>query len=236
VTDAEATSYAPDDPLPGARSPRDAARQIPPGNHGLPPEKVLSLQRERLIDAIVHVIGERGYTATSVEAVCKCAGVSTKAFYRSFRDIDDLFSTAFEIGKEALFHRATTAFTTGGPEWQGRVRSALSSFLATLAENPNLARLCIVDAAIVYPSGTSLLVGAMSQSFQMFVEVSPTIDMPIPFEDLTTLVIGGIITRLYFYILEGRTRDMPELLEELTYFALLPFIGPDAAAAQYRSL
>jgi AcrR family transcriptional regulator len=230
------TAYDPAAPLPGARSPRDQARQIPPGNHGLPPEKVLSLQRERLIDAIVHVVGERGYSNTSVEGVCKCAGVSTKAFYRSFRDIDDLFSTAFEISKEALFYRATTGFATGGPNWQGRVRSALGSFLETLAENPNLARLCIVDSAIVYPSGTSLLVGAMSQSFQMFVEVAPTIEMPIPFDDLMKLVIGGVITRIYFHILDGRTAEMPELLEELTYFALLPFIGPDAAAAQFRSL
>jgi hypothetical protein len=68
----------------------------------------------------------------------------------------------------------------------------------------------------------------------VFVEVEPTVDSPLSFDELMPLVIGGVFTRLYFHILEGRTRELPELLEELTYFALLPFVGPEAAATQYR--
>ncbi len=70
----------------------------------------------------------------------------------------------------------------------------------------------------------------------MFVEVTPGLESPLTFDNLMKLVIGGIFTRLYFHILEGRTHELPELLEELVYFALLPFVGPEAAAAQYRSL
>ena len=217
-------------PLPGARSPRDPARQIPAGNHGLAPEEVVAIQRDRLIDAFVQVVGERGYAGAAIDVVCKRAGVSTKAFYKAFRDLDDLFVTTYDIGKDALFERATSAYLTGGPTWQGRVRAALGSILNTLAENPELARLCIVEAGAAGPAGQERVVVAIRESFGVFAEVQPTVDSPLPFDEMLQLVIGGVYTRIYFHILEGRTRELPELLESLVYFALLPFVGPEAAA------
>ncbi|MET1002743.1 MAG: TetR/AcrR family transcriptional regulator [Acidimicrobiia bacterium] len=224
-----------DAPLPGSRSPRDPARQIPAGNHGLAPDEVIAIQRDRLIDAFVQVIGERGYPGVAIDLVCKRAGVSTKAFYKAFRDLDDLFVTTYDLGKEALFNRATAAYRTGGPAWQGRVRAALESILVTLADNPDLARLCIVEAGAAGPVGHERVMVAIRESCSIFAGATPTVPSPRPFEEMLPLIIGGIFTRIYFQILEGRTRELPALLDSLTYFALLPFVGPEQASATHTS-
>lgn len=146
-----------DRPLPGTRSPRDPERHIPPGTHGLPPEEVQAIQRDRLIDAFVHVVDERGYARAGIEHVCNAAGVSTKAFYRSFADKEDLFTAVYDIGKGAFFSRSASAYMAAGPTWPHRARAAVASILETLADNPALARLCIVEATGVGPVGHDLV-------------------------------------------------------------------------------
>jgi AcrR family transcriptional regulator len=40
--------------------------------------------RERLLDAAIELIAERGYSASSVEALCRRAGVAKTALYWHF--------------------------------------------------------------------------------------------------------------------------------------------------------
>jgi AcrR family transcriptional regulator len=223
-----------DRPLPGARSPRDPERHIPPGTHGLPPEQVVAIQRDRLLDAFVQVVGERGYAGAAIEHVCKAAGVSTKAFYRCFRDKDELFAATYDLGKEALLERATAAYGAAGPTWPDRVRAALASVLDMLAENPALARLCVVEVAGVGAAGHELVSTAIQEAFGVFGEVEaavePAVSLPVPVGEIVPLVIGGVFSRVYFGILAGRVGDLRGDLDTLTYFAILPFVGHDEAA------
>lgn len=46
--------------------------------------------RTRLLDAALHVIRAQGYAATSVEDICRHAGVTKGAFFHHFRSKEDL--------------------------------------------------------------------------------------------------------------------------------------------------
>jgi TetR/AcrR family transcriptional repressor of nem operon len=46
--------------------------------------------RTRLLDAALHVIRAQGYAATSVEDICRQAGVTKGAFFHHFRSKEDL--------------------------------------------------------------------------------------------------------------------------------------------------
>jgi TetR/AcrR family transcriptional regulator, transcriptional repressor for nem operon len=46
--------------------------------------------RTRLLDAALHVIRAQGYAATSVEDICRRAGVTKGAFFHHFRSKEDL--------------------------------------------------------------------------------------------------------------------------------------------------
>jgi AcrR family transcriptional regulator len=81
----------------------ESYERLPKGPHGLSREEVESSQRERILDAILDLVGEQGYAATTVADVTRAAGVSRTTFYEQFRNKQDAFLTAYdEFGKRFL--------------------------------------------------------------------------------------------------------------------------------------
>jgi TetR/AcrR family transcriptional repressor of nem operon len=46
--------------------------------------------RDRLLDASLRLVRERGYNATSVDEFCQAAGVTKGAFFHHFRSKEEL--------------------------------------------------------------------------------------------------------------------------------------------------
>ncbi|HEX3678478.1 MAG TPA: TetR/AcrR family transcriptional regulator, partial [Galbitalea sp.] len=63
---------------------------------------VSGVQRARLLDATVAVVGEFGYGRLSVRRVSGRAGVSSKTFYDLFEDREDCFLAAFDEAVDRL--------------------------------------------------------------------------------------------------------------------------------------
>jgi AcrR family transcriptional regulator len=86
---------------------------LPKGPHDLTREEVQASQRERILDAILDVVGEHGYASTTVAHVTKAAGVSRTTFYEQFRNKEDAFLTAHdEFAKQFLADMAGVSGTT----------------------------------------------------------------------------------------------------------------------------
>lgn len=77
-------------------------RALPRGPHGLTREQVESSQRRRLVAAMMHVVGERGYVKTSVAEIIKHAGVSRATFYMLFRDKEQCFIEGLEAAIDEI--------------------------------------------------------------------------------------------------------------------------------------
>jgi TetR/AcrR family transcriptional regulator, transcriptional repressor for nem operon len=66
--------------------------------------------RTRLLDAAIHVIRAQGYSATTVDDICRAAGLTKGAFFHHFRSKEDLAVTAaahFSQMAERLFGAAS---------------------------------------------------------------------------------------------------------------------------------
>jgi AcrR family transcriptional regulator len=74
----------------------DAPARLPKGPHGLTREQVRASQRQRILDAVLDVVGERGYAATTVAHVTAVAGVSRTTFYEQFDGKQDAFLAAYD--------------------------------------------------------------------------------------------------------------------------------------------
>ena len=68
-------------------------RRLYPGA-GTPREEVARNQRERLFGAIVAVVSEKGYEATTVADVLELSGVSRSAFYKHFANKAECLAAA----------------------------------------------------------------------------------------------------------------------------------------------
>jgi AcrR family transcriptional regulator len=117
---------------------------------------VAEMQRRRLLLAFVEVLAEQGLENASVGRVCKRAGVSRRTFYELFDDRDECFMAAFDAAIDRLAQSVVVAYRgdvgTGGAQgskrgaWRERIRAALSVLLEQLDAQPDLARMCVVEA------------------------------------------------------------------------------------------
>jgi AcrR family transcriptional regulator len=90
----------------------ESMERLPRGPHGLTREQVQASQRQRILDAILDLVGERGYAAVTVADVTTVAGVSRTTFYEQFRNKLKAFLTAYdEFGKAFLADVAGTPAT-----------------------------------------------------------------------------------------------------------------------------
>lgn len=146
-------------------------RPLPKGPHRLSREEVESSQRERLLVGATEAIAEKGYAATSVGDILARASVSRTTFYQLFDDKLDCFLAACRMASEvvaAVMAEELTDLTAdpsvSAPERLDRI---LEAYLQTLADNPVLARVFLVE---VYAAGTPAIL-QRRDSLDQFVDL-----------------------------------------------------------------
>ncbi|WP_324193032.1 helix-turn-helix domain-containing protein [Nocardia transvalensis] len=107
-------------------------------------------QQGRLLLAMAEVVAEKGYAATTVADVLKRARVSRLTFYEHFANKQACFVAAYDTLAEEVARRIGAALSVGGEPME-RVERALGAYLETLAEEPALARIFLVDSHAAGP-------------------------------------------------------------------------------------
>ena len=103
-------------------------------------------QRARLLAAIAHVVGERGYAATTVADVVREAGVSRSTFYEHFAGKEACFLDAYRHGMEVLDAEVGAAVSrSAGEGWRAQLRAGIRAYLGALASDPASARTYLVE-------------------------------------------------------------------------------------------
>lgn len=217
--------------LPGSRPAKAPERALRSGHHGLPREVVAATQRDRIIDAFIQVVADRGYQRTTVVAVCKEAGVSSKTFYVHFTDKESCFLSAYDLGVEQLMGGLRERCRRNDP-WPERLRLGLGRLLEDLAAAPAFARAGVVEVNAAGPAAIQRLTAVLSSCAGFFSDAPWDDSLPDVRESVVSAVVGGIYTRVYGYVVDGDTARLPELLPVLMYFSLLPFVGSTEAAKE----
>ncbi|HWM63294.1 MAG TPA: TetR/AcrR family transcriptional regulator [Solirubrobacterales bacterium] len=211
--------------------PPELAR-LPPGRHGLPREFVAHNQRERLIAGLAEAIAENGYSGTTIAHITRAAAVSRRTFYEHFPSKDDCFVAAYESVMGELQERVSEAFD-GEEEWPRAIKAGIGAMLDFLSAEPNLARLCMVEALVAGPVVVERYDAAIQSFVPYFKEgregrapevlsrLSPTTEEAL---------VGGMVSLISRRIIAGKTAELENLLPDLVEFTLTPYIGSEEAA------
>jgi AcrR family transcriptional regulator len=219
---------------------------------------VVEMQRRRLLLAMEELAGEDGGLAdATVGAVCKRSRVSRRTFYELFDDRDDCFLAAFEHALEQVARSVLPACegavfpqrarSTRGvraiPNWRERIRAGLEALLAAFDEQPQLARLCVVETL----KGGPAILARRRELLDRLAEVvdegrrearAGTGPPPLTAES----VVGGVLAVIHARLL-ARTprsaledggmghdpRPLVELAPALTAMIVLPYLGQAAS-------
>jgi AcrR family transcriptional regulator len=100
--------------------------------------------RTRILRGAARVFGERGYSATSVEAILEAAHVSRRTFYRTFRSKEDVLRTLFDRSVSRLV-RAVRAQADPTKSHYELVVASVEAYLRVHANAGPLARVLLLE-------------------------------------------------------------------------------------------
>jgi len=203
---------------------------LPAGRHGFSREQVAHNQRERLIAGLATAVAEKGYRAVTITDITKAARVSRRVFYENFEGKDECFLAAFEVVVGHIRELAAEAVGTID-DWPDQAIAAARAVLLFFAEEPALARLCLVESQAAGP--------AVSARFHEAVhEVVPYLEqgrglresdreLPPTTEEST---LGALVLLAGRKVAAGEAEQLEDLLPDFAEFILAPYLGAEEAA------
>jgi AcrR family transcriptional regulator len=218
--------------VPQAGSGKRERWRPPRGRHRLPPEVIARSQRERLLEAAVRVVSEKGYGATTVTDLTREAGISRTTFYEMYEDKEACFLAAYDGAVDALMRRIAAAYEAE-EGWPRRARAGLAALLEALAEEPDVARLALVDVGAAGPAAQRRYRAALQRLTPFFDEgrdFAPG-GRSLP-ANTSRMAIGGVAGLIADELAEERAEDLPGLISDVLFATLVPYIGPEAAARE----
>jgi AcrR family transcriptional regulator len=207
---------------------------LPAGRHGFSREQVAHNQRERLIAGVATAAAEHGYNALTITHITKAASVSRRVFYENFDGKEEAFLAAFDAVVAHVRELVTEAIASA-PDWPHRVIVAARSVLGFLAAEPDLARLCLVEAQSAGPVVAARFHDAVRELVTPLElgreQRSSERPLPPTTEDST---IGALVSVAARKAAAGEAERLEDLLPDFTQFILSPYVGPDEAARLAR--
>lgn len=207
---------------------------LPAGRHGFSREQVAHNQRERLIAGLATAVAEKGYRAVTITDVTKQARVSRRVFYENFEGKEECFLAAFEVVVghiSELVGEEVAAIE----DWPKRAIAAARTVLAFFAEEPDLARLCLVESQAAGPAVSARFHEAVHEVVpyleQGRAERAGERELPATTEEST---IGALVMLTSRKVAAGEAAELEDLLPDVAEFILAPYLGAEAAARLAR--
>jgi AcrR family transcriptional regulator len=191
-----------------------------------------------IFDALIETVALRGYDRTTIERVLSVAQIPAPVFDEHFENKQDCFLQALDelvgrLERQLLESLPQTA------SWPERIELGLRTLLMALAEQPDGARVAMVECLSAGDASVARLHSALARFVPILeegraygVEEGSTGSEQLPLPSQTSVgVVGGIASIVHRRVLEGHTAELPALLPDLLYFALLPYLGQERAIA-----
>lgn len=188
-------------------------------------------QRARIIAALAQETAEKGYRAVTVADIVKRAGIARNTFYENFGSKEECFLAAQEFAMSTALERVVVA-AGEIDDWPRRVRAGITAFLGYVAEEPALARTCMVESLSAGPASVRYYEESQ-QAFVSLFRLGRDVSLhggELP-ETLEEALIGGVFWIVYQRLTGPEPGRVGELLPELTEFILTPYLGAEEANA-----
>jgi AcrR family transcriptional regulator len=198
-------------------------------------ERLVEIQRARLLHAAVEAVWELGYGETTVAHITTRARVSRRTFYELYVNREAcllamLEGIAVRVAAEIASARAQSAAGAAGLPWRERVRVGLWALLSFLDREPVLARVLVVESARgdseVLARREELLTGLAGVVEGGRLESARGAERG----ELTAEgLVGAAYAIVYARLLRAERRPLTGLLPELMAMIVLPYLGPAVA-------
>ena len=214
---------------------RPSSPRLPRGRHALDADAAAARYRTLLHAAAVEVVGEQGYGATTVDALAATAGVSTATLYEFFSGKEELVLDAGDT-----IAREITGRLRARPVPEGDLRRALADVLSAVVDavlqQPDAARLAVVDVVTVGPVGMERRRQLTDELQALLRRAATPQRRPAISEPALAVLAGGTVAVLERHLRTGRLRPLRAAALDLAGWGALyesdaprAMPGPDAS-------
>lgn len=191
-------------------------------------------ERERLLDAVLGEMVEKGPDGAEVEAALRRAGLDGDQWLAAHIDRDACLFEAYGWLTERLAGKAIEGCRLG-EDWPQQVRRGLEALLEELASAPAVARLLVRAFPSISPAARA--------RYQAFVEsFAPLLrggrglagtgaELP---REVEMFAVGAAEAIIFEEIEAGHAAQLPGLAPEILFSVLVPFLGPESASAEMQ--
>lgn len=182
---------------------------------------------------MIRVVGAKGYRETSVADLIVEAPTSRTTFYKHFKDKHECFLAAYEMLVEQVFAEVADN-CEGDAAWMERMTAGLRTIVDLFARDPALARTAVVEVAAAGADARQLHWNAIARFTQYLDggrELAEGRELP---ENISLMSAGAVSGLIFDEVVAGRAEQLPERLPDLTFAMLVPYVGPEVAAAEMQ--
>ena len=193
----------------------------------------MDTRRKSLLEAMVRVVGEKGYRGTSVADVIEAADTSRSTFYKHFDDKHECFLAAYDMLAERVMGEVVANCDAQQP-WLARIERGLATIVELFAVDPYLARTAVVEVVAAGADARRRHWEALTRLAD-FLEDGRALDGNRELPNNTAMMAAGAVSGLIFDELQAsRAESLPGLFPDLLFAMLVPYLGPQAAAVEMR--
>lgn len=192
-------------------------------------ERVIEIQRVRILAAMVEECAERGAGNVTVAHIVARAGVSRRTFYELYSDREACFLGAFDEGIARASRYVLDDYDPSA-RWVARLRTALTGLLRFLDVEPRTGQLLVVGSL---GAGAHALEHRQRAVIQMIALVDEGRTEAKAAAELPPLtaegIVGGVLSVLHARLLEPDAGPLLDLSGSLMGMIVLPYLGPAVA-------
>jgi AcrR family transcriptional regulator len=197
------------------------------GEPPAPPE-----EREHITEAMLDLSFERGYRNIDLPMLLERAGLDEAAFHRHFEDLEDCFCAVYQEARDGFLARVKDAIADLD-SWRDRIRATAYLFLEFFREDERVTYLSVVDVRTAGERPQRLFSEAFTYLMDLLDEGRGELADPDSMSHATAEAVGGgIFGQMYSAVDRGSLDLGEDAIPKLMYAAVLPYLGPDAAAEE----
>lgn len=191
---------------------------------GIPAEERQEIRRGQLLSAGLEIIGSEGLAAATVRSICSEAGLTSRFFYESFANIEELAAALFDD----IFDRSTAAVfaavETAPRDHAMRNRIAIETFVRELTDDRRIARLMFIETL-----GSELLTQRRLSMVRLTADAlvqskptrRPTAKTASYRQVAATVMVGGLVELLISWMHGEIDAELDHIVEDYIQVVLL---------------
>jgi AcrR family transcriptional regulator len=191
-------------------------RRLRPGP-GKTREEVEQNQRERLYGAMIALVAEKGYEATTLADLAELSGVSSRTFYGLFESKQACFAQTLQNMIMLAVGMATQIGSdTQLSGWEEQSRAGSRAFAEMVVAQPAAARACLIEAFAAGPEAVAPLEAAIAGfealAKMIIAQVPERAAMP---DEILAAYIGAVEEIVRMRLLSEEQDTLPDLMDQL---------------------